>query len=59
VNGNKRAAFLCVGLFLALNGRWLKVGQAAAIVNRLSVADGSLEEASIADWIRSHAMLRD
>jgi death on curing protein len=58
VDGNKRAAFLCVGLFLALNGQRLKVGQAEATVTMLAVADGSLEEASFADWVRRHAVPR-
>jgi death on curing protein len=58
VDGNKRAAFLCVGLFLALNGQRLKVGQAEATLTMLAVADGSLQEAPFADWIRQHTVPR-
>jgi death on curing protein len=59
VDGNKRAAFLCVGIFLALNGLRLKVGQAEATVTMLGVADGSMDEALFADWIRRHSIKRD
>jgi death on curing protein len=58
VDGNKRAAFLAVGLFLALNGWRLKVGQAEATVTMLAVASGELDEAQFADWIRQHAQRR-
>jgi death on curing protein len=59
VDGNKRAAFLCLGLFLALNGLRLKAGQAEATVTMLGVADGSLDEALFADWIRRHTIKRE
>ena len=58
VDGNKRAAFLSVGLFLALNGQRLKAQQADAVLTMLAVASGTLDEAGFADWIRSHAQLR-
>jgi death on curing protein len=58
VDGNKRAAFLGVGLFLALNGWRLKAGQAEATLTMLAVAEGTLDEASFADWIRRHAVPR-
>ena len=58
VDGNKRAAFLAVGLFLALNGMRLKAGQADAVLTMLAVAAGTLDETSFADWIRRHAQPR-
>jgi death-on-curing protein len=54
VDGNKRAAFLAVGVFLAINGRGLTVTPIEAIDAILSLAAGDLEEAQFADWIRAH-----
>ena len=54
VDGNKRAAFLAVGLFLALNGRRLVATQAEATMTMLAVAAGSLDEPNFAAWLRSH-----
>jgi death-on-curing protein len=59
VDGNKRAAFLATGLFLALNGRRLSVGQADATLTMLAVAAGDLEEAPFAAWIRRHLGSRE
>jgi death-on-curing protein len=58
VDGNKRAAFLAVGLFLAINGYRLRATQADATLTVLSVAAGDIEEAAFADWIRQHMQLR-
>jgi len=58
VDGNKRAAFLAVGLFLALNGRRLVATQAEATMTMLAVAAGSLDEPALATWLRSHTQAR-
>ena len=58
VDGNKRAAFLAVGLFLAINGCRLHTTQADATLTMLSVAAGEMEEAAFADWIRQHMQRR-
>ncbi len=55
VDGNKRAAFLAVGLFLRLNGHRLNASPAAATVAMIDVAAGTLNEADFADWIRRHS----
>jgi len=55
VDGNKRAAFLSVGLFLALNGYRLVATQAEATVAMLALAAGELDEAEFAGWLRRHA----
>ena len=52
VDGNKRAAFLAVGLFLAINGYRLVATQADATLTMLAVAAGDLDEGAFADWIR-------
>jgi death-on-curing protein len=54
VDGNKRAAFLAVGLFLALNGYRLKATQADATVMMLALAAGDLDETEFAGWLRLH-----
>lgn len=58
VDGNKRAAFLAVGLFLALNGRRLAASQADAMLMMLDVAAGAIDEAAFAGWIREHSAPR-
>lgn len=53
-DGNKRAAFLAVGLFLALNGYRLRVGQIEATQTMLAVAAGELDEPALAAWLRGN-----
>lgn len=54
VDGNKRAAFLSVGLFLALNGYRLVATQAEATLAIMSLAAGELKEEEFAAWLRGH-----
>ncbi len=54
-DGNKRAAFLSVGLFLALTGFRLRVSPAEATAAVLAVASGELDEEAFAQWIRIRA----
>ena len=54
VDGNKRAAFLSVGLFLALNGHRLLATQGDATVAILALAAGEIDEAEFAAWLRGH-----
>lgn len=58
VDGNKRAAFLAVGLFLMLNGYRLRATQADATLAMLAVAAGELDDAGFAAWLRAHAAAR-
>lgn len=58
IDGNKRAAFLSVGLFLALNGNRLAATQAEATIAVLSLAAGELDEAEFAGWLREHLVER-
>ena len=55
VDGNKRAAFLAAGVFLALNGYRLAAAQADATLTMLAVASGNIGERAFAAWIRAHA----
>lgn len=56
VDGNKRAAFLAVGMFLYLNGYRLKATQAEATLAMLAVAGSEMTEPEFATWIRAHAV---
>jgi death on curing protein len=58
VDGNKRAAFLAVGLFLAANGFRLRATQADATLTVIDVAAGVMDEATFANWIRNHIHTR-
>ena len=58
VDGNKRAAFLAVGLFLGLNGYRLTATQPDATVTVLALAAGDLGEAEFAAWVRANSQPR-
>jgi death-on-curing protein len=53
-DGNKRAAFMAVGLFLGANGWELDVGPAEAIRAVLALASGEIGEGEFATWLRLH-----
>jgi death-on-curing protein len=55
IDGNKRAAFLSIGLFLSINGMRLRVEQIDAINSILALATGTLSETALAGWIREHS----
>jgi death on curing protein len=58
IDGNKRAAFLAVGLFLALNGHRLTASQPDATLTMMSLAAGEIDEAGFARWIRANSAPR-
>ncbi len=58
VDGNKRAAFLAIGLFLAINGHRLVATQAEATLTMLDVAAGVIDESTLAAWLRKHTKSR-
>ena len=58
VDGNKRAAFLAVGLFVALNRQRLSASQIDSTQAMLAVAAGKLDEAAFAAWLRAHLQAR-
>ena len=58
IDGNKRAAFLAVGMFLYLNGLRLQATQAEATVTMLAVAAGDISEATFTAWLRQHSAAR-
>lgn len=56
VDGNKRAAFLAVGVFLAINGMNFRPQQDDATQTILSLAAGNLSEAELAEWIEANLL---
>jgi death on curing protein len=54
VDGNKRTAFLAVGLFLRLNGYRLTASQPDATLTVLRLAASEITEPEFADWLRRH-----
>lgn len=58
VDGNKRAAFLATGLFLALNGWRLHTTQVEATRTMFALAAGDLTEDAFADWLHRHIQPR-
>jgi death-on-curing protein len=52
-DGNKRAGFLAILLFLDLNRFELQVGQVEAIQVIFKVAAGQIRESELAAWIRA------
>lgn len=58
VDGNKRAAFLSVGLFLSLNGWRLKATQVDATLTVLSLAASEMTEVDFAKWIHKNSEIR-
>ncbi|MCU0246611.1 MAG: type II toxin-antitoxin system death-on-curing family toxin [Bryobacter sp.] len=54
VDGNKRAAFAALGVFLRKNGHDLTATQADATLTILRLAAGECSEDELAAWIRAH-----
>lgn len=56
VDGNKRAAFLAIGVFLAINGMNFRPKQDEATKTILSLASGQLSESELAEWIDANLL---
>lgn len=54
VDGNKRAAFLCMMVFLLKNGIEIKPSEAEAIEAMQDLAAGDIDEDGLARWIRDN-----
>jgi len=54
VDGNKRAAFLSIGLFLAINGYRLTTAPLDAVQTMLALASGELDQEGLAVWIHAN-----
>ena len=52
IDGNKRTGFILLRTFLLLNGRNLQASSSEKYETILSLANGTLDELGLADWIR-------
>lgn len=57
-DGNTRAAFLSVGLFLGLNGHRLVAPQPEATAAMFGLAAGDIDEPTFAAWLRERVAPR-
>lgn len=55
IDGNKRAAFMALVLFLALNGVQFDPPEVEATMTMLSMAAGDLDDPAFIAWVRRHA----
>ena len=58
LDGNKRAAFLSIGMFLSINGHKLVADQVDAIQTMLAVAAGELDEKGLAAWLQKNIVAK-
>ena len=58
IDGNKRAAFMAMVLFLALNGLELEAPMVEATVTMLQMAPGDMPEDEFSAWVRAHTQPR-
>jgi death-on-curing protein len=57
-DGNKRIGFLAMATFLGINGHDLSATDADVVTAILALAEGSLSEEALAEWIRQHSAKR-
>lgn len=58
IDGNKRTALVALEVFLWLNGLELDAPDAECVLAILAIADGSWDEAALAEWLREHTVPR-
>ena len=58
VDGNKRTAHVCYRVFIMLNGGELLASEQDKYIAMLGLAEGSLDEAGFADWLRPRIVAR-
>jgi death on curing protein len=57
-DGNKRIGFLAMVTFLGVNGQGFSATEAEVVAEIVALADGSVSEEALADWIRQHSSKR-
>lgn len=55
IDGNKRIAAVAMGTFLAVNGEPNVFGEVELYLAVTAVAEGRLDKADLAAWLRAHA----
>lgn len=58
IDGNKRTGAVLMEVFLDMNGQELTAGDAALVRVIFSLADGSMDEDALADWLRDNCRTR-
>lgn len=53
-DGNKRIGFLAMVTFLGINGHEFDALDGEVVAEFVALADGSVSETELADWIRAH-----
>ena len=54
IDGNKRAAFQAMYVFMGLNGWRISAPEDEVVSTMEGVATGDMDEAGLADWLREH-----
>ena len=54
VDGNKRAAFVLMTIFLEFNGWELTASEEEAYSAMMSLADGKMSKSQLASWLKEH-----
>ena len=57
-DGNKRIAFVVMAVFLGLNGLRITATEEEVVAVMLELAEGTLAEDALAEWIRDHTTAR-
>jgi len=57
-DGNKRIGFLAMVTFLGINGCEFDATDAEVVAEIIALADGTLSEGGLTDWIRQHLTTR-
>jgi death-on-curing protein len=57
-DGNKRMGFLAMVTFLGMNAYDLLATDAEVVAEILALAEGSVSEEALADWVRQHSTKR-
>lgn len=57
IDGNKRTALLATFVFLRMNGWLLVAPEADAAAATLALADGEMDEAAFAGWLRRNSVV--
>ncbi len=57
-DGNKRIGFLALATFLGMNAYELEATDAEVVAEMVALADGTVSEDALADWIRHHSTKR-
>ena len=56
VDGNKRTAYQCMFVFLLVNGIEITASEVDVVVTILALADGSLSEAQLGEWLSRNSV---